>query len=207
MREFPLANHKYRSIDLTFQYVGTGRLRVSGSYVLSRNTGNYTGLYAGDGQLANAGSQFDNHDSLAISQGLLPNDQTHVVKLFGSYQLDFGLTAGVYGLWQSGTPLDERGFGEGGAAFLRPRGTAGRAPSLWDLSMRLDYQLPWVAIRGAATRMILDLNHIGSPRRPVEVNQLHYFGLTAADGVNPNYGQAQVDQPPMSVRLGIVSGF
>ena len=73
--------------------------------------------------------------------------------------------------------------------------------------MRLDYQLPWVAVRGAATRVILDLNHIGSPRRPVAVSQLHDFGLTADDGVNPNYGQAQVNQPPMGVRLGIVSGF
>ena len=73
--------------------------------------------------------------------------------------------------------------------------------------MRFDYQLPWVAVRGAATRVILDLNHIGSPRGTVAVDQLHYFGLTADDGINPRYGQARVNQPPMSVRLGIVSGF
>jgi hypothetical protein len=36
---------------------------------------------------------------------------------------------------------------------------------------------------------------------------VHYFGLTADDGINPNYGHALVRQPPMSVRLGIVSGF
>ena len=42
LRDFPLPDHKYRSIDLTFQYVGTGPMRLSGSYVLSRNTGNYT---------------------------------------------------------------------------------------------------------------------------------------------------------------------
>jgi hypothetical protein len=53
----------------------------------------------------------------------------------------------------------------------------------------------------------MDLNHIGSPRGTVAVDQLHYFGLTADDGVNPTYGQALVRQPPMSVRLGIVSGF
>ena len=207
LRDFPMPDHKYRSIDLTVQYAGPGPLRLSGSYVLSRNTGNYRGLYAGDDQFANGGSQFDNHDSLVISRGPLPNDQTHVAKLFGSYRLDFGLTAGVYGIWESGTPLSELGIGEGGVAFLRPRGTAGRAPSLWDLNMRLDYQLPWVAVRGAATRVILDLSHIGSPRRPVAVDQVHYFGLTADDGVNPNYGHALVRQPPMSVRLGIVSGF
>ena len=160
----------------------------------------------GTGRNANAGSQFDTHDSLAISQGLLPNDRTHVAKLFGSYRLNFGLTAGVYGIWESGTPLSELGFGEG-FRYLKPRGTAGRAPSLWDLNMRLNYQLPWVAVRGAATRVILDLNHIGSSRGTVAVDQLHYFGLTASDGVNPRYGQALVNQPPMSVRLGIVSGF
>ena len=207
LRDFPSADHKYRSIDLTVEYVGAGPLRLSGSYVLSRNTGNYRGLYAGDGQNANAGSQFDNHDSLVISRGPLPNDRTHVVKLFGSYRLDFGLTAGVYGIWESGTPLSELGFGEGGLKYLRPRGTAGRLPSLWDLNIRLDYQLPWLAVRGAATRVILDLDHIGSPRHTVAVDQLHYFGLTADDGINPTYGQALVRQPPMSVRLGIVSGF
>ena len=175
--------------------------------MLSRNTGNYTGLYAGDGQAANAGSQFDNHDSLAISTGLLPNDQTHVAKLYGSYRLKFGLTVGVYGIWQSGTPLSELGIGEHVLAYLKPRGSAGRLPSLYDLNMRFNYQLPWVAVRGGATQVIMDLSHIGSPRGAVAVDQLHFFGLTADDGVNPNYGRALVRQPPMSVRLGIVSDF
>jgi hypothetical protein len=207
LSEFPTPNHKYRAIELTLERAGRGPLYLRASYVLSRNTGNYNGLWVGDGQLANAGSQFDNHDSLVISTGPLPNDRTHVVKLMGSYRLRFGLTLGMYGAWQSGTPLNEYGLNGGSLAFLRPRGSAGRTPSLWDLSLRLDYRVPRVAVRGAATRVILDLEHIGSPRRPVAVDQLHYFGLGPQNGTNPRYGQATVNQPPMSLRLGVVTGF
>jgi hypothetical protein len=206
LSEFPMPNHKYRAIELTVERAARGPLYLRASYVISRNSGNYNGLWVGDGQLANAGSQFDNHDSLVISTGPLPNDRTHIVKLMGSYRLRFGLTVGMYAIWQSGTPLNEYGLGKG-VVFLRPRGTAGRMPSLWNLNLRLDYQPPWAAVRGAASRVILDLEHIGSPRKPLRVDQLHYFGLGPQDGPNPTYGQALVNQPPMSLRLGVVAGF
>jgi hypothetical protein len=211
MALFPAPDHRYRALEFSVERVGPGRLHLRMSYVLSRNTGNYLGLFAGDGQHANAGTQFDNHDSLLISKGPLPNDRTHVVKLLGSYRTGFGLTVGGYGSWQSGTPLSELGFdGVANALFLRPRGTAGRTPSLWDLNLRLDYQLPGLALRGAGSRLILDLEHIGSPRKPVHVDEFRYYSIDSLGqpfDPNPRYGQPLQYQPPMSARLGMVVGF
>ena len=210
MALFPAPDHRYRALEFSVERVGPGRLHLRISYVLSRNTGNYLGLFAGDGQYANAGTQFDNHDSLLISKGPLPNDRTHVVKLLGSYRTGFGLMVGGYGSWQSGTPLSELGFDGANNLFLRPRGTAGRTPSLWDLNLRLDYRLPGIALRGAGSRVILDLEHIGSPRKPVHVDQFRYFSIDSLgqpSDPNPRYGQPLQYQPPMSMRLGMVVGF
>jgi hypothetical protein len=180
------------------------------SYVLSRNTGNYLGLFAGDGQLANAGTQFDRHRSRVISKGLLPNDRTHVVKFSGSYRTGFGLTVGSYAFWQSGSPLSRLGLTPESALFLSHRGTIGRTPSLWDLNLRLDYQLPGLVLRGAASRIILDLDHIGSPRKALDLDQIQFTSVDSqghAADPNPLYGRPLQFQPPMSMRLGIVVGF
>ena len=207
MAAFPAPNHHYRAVELTVERLAIGNLWLLASYVLSRNTGNYNGLWAGDGQPANGSSQFDVHDSLVISTGPLPNDHTHVVKLAGAYHFPFGLTTGVVASWSSGGPLNEYGVNGGYFAFLRPRGTAGRSPSLWDLNLRLDYELPGLTVRGSVTRLILDLQHIGSPRGAEKLDQLHYFGFGPAAGTNPHYGQATVYQLPMTLRMGVVAGF
>ena len=210
MALFPAPDHGYRALEFSLERVGPGRLHLRMSYVLSRNSGNYLGLFAGDGQFANASTQFDNKGGLIISKGPLPNDRTHVVKLLGSYRTGVGLTVGGYGFWQSGTPLSKLGFDGGNPLFLSPRGTAGRTPSLWDLNLRLEYQLPGVSLRGAGSRVILDLTHVGSPRKPVVLDQLRFASIDSLgqpSDPNPRYGQPLQYQPPMSVRLGVVVGF
>ena len=126
MKSFPVPDHTYQALEFGVERLGPGPWHLRISYVLSRNVGNYLGLFAGDGQLANAGTQFDNHRSRVISKGPLPNDRTHVVKFNGSYRTGFGLTVGSYAFWQSGTPLSSLGF-DGRKSYLpqpsRERGT------------------------------------------------------------------------------------
>ena len=206
---FPKPIHRYEALELTLQNSGSAKLHFLASYVLSRNWGNYAGLYAPEGSPPNASIQFDNHDSLAISSGPLPNDRTHAVKLSGAYRFGFGLTAGTSAFWQSGTPLNEYGIVQAGdyQAFLRPRGTAGRTPGTWDLNLRFDYAFR----RGAGPKITLDVTHIGSPRGAVAFDQQHYTGTPDASGnqtdPNPIYQQVLVYQPAMFVRLGAMVGF
>ena len=60
---------------------------MQGSYVLSRLEGNYEGLFSNDnGQLdPNITSKYDIPSLLCNGYGLLPNDRTHVLKLYGGY--------------------------------------------------------------------------------------------------------------------------
>jgi len=60
------------------------------------------------------------------------------------------------------------------------------------------------------TRLILDVFHIASQRKAVDIDQVRYFG-TDENGnpvnPNPNYGEVYRYQPSMSVRLGMEVSF
>jgi hypothetical protein len=147
------------------------------------------------------------------STGLLPNDRTHVFKFSGSYHFDFGLTAGTFLLWQSGTPLSEWGgssIGPPWYAFLRQRGTAGRTPSIFDVNLRFSYNLKKLIETSWEQRLLLDIFHLGSNRTPVDFEQIHYYNLDENGNqinLNPQYNLPTRFQPPMSLRLGIEMSF
>jgi len=92
---------------------------------------------------ANSTSQFDLPEMLVNATGLLPNDRTHVFKLFGSYATRFGLTLGASFIAESGIPLSEHGGSSIGYPlnFVTERGSNGRTPALWDLGLRSVYAL------------------------------------------------------------------
>ena len=211
----PEAERTYTALELTAKR-SAQRFRVSASYVLSRNRGNYTGQYSSDQRDATPGNNF----SLQIpehndkTKGLLPNDRTHVFKLHGTYRATSSLQGGAFFTWQSGTPLSEFGQSEFGLSrplFLVERGSAGRTPSLWDLNLRLTYDLPRLGRAQRQGRLILDVLHLGSPREGVATDQWRYWGRDPETGEqtnpNPNFGLATRHQPPMSARLGFELDF
>jgi hypothetical protein len=188
------------------------RLRYRGSYVLSRTWGNYPGLFVSDFGYANPGIQaaFWTPAQAQNSAGLLPNDRPHVLKLVGDYRTMFGLTAGAFFTWQSGTPLNGFGsappFGVGTPAFLVPRGSTGRTPSIWDLALRIAYETPWPAKH---SRFLLDLLQIGNPRQAVRQDEFRFRAFDANGMPIPNaeYLTPVAYQPPMTGRLGIEISF
>jgi Carboxypeptidase regulatory-like domain len=214
LSNFPRARRRYTALELTFERLGDARFTFLMSYVLSRTWGNYTGLFASDVSQGapNVSAQFDFVEQTPNGTGLLPNDRTHVLKFFGAYRFDFGLTTGASFLWERGTPLSEYGgifTGPPYWSFLRPRGTAGRTPTIWDLNLRFTYLVP---VRRASPRpeVVLDLFHVGSPRRAVTFDQVHYTGVDQVGnqtGANVNYGVVTQYQPPMSARLGLLVAF
>ncbi len=208
----PGPKRDYTALGITVARSGTDNLSFLASYVLSRSWGNYTGLFASDQGVSNPNHNF----SLSIpeqavnSTGRLPNDRPHVFKLLGSYRLDFGLTVGTFFTVQSGTPLNE--FGASWAffrpVFLAPRGSAGRTSTIWDLNLRLTYRLQ--RIGWAPGSLILDIEHIGSPRKAVWAEQVRFGGIDEDGnqiGPNPGFGKALAYQPPMRLRLGFQGNF
>jgi hypothetical protein len=211
---FPKMKRNYGALELTYQQRIREDLSVLASYVLSRNYGNYSGLFDSDygNPYPNASAQFDTPDGVVNAEGLLPNDRTHVFKISGSYRMGAGVTVGAFGTWESGTPLNEFGIdpklGSGSPfpIFLQERGTAGHTPSIWDLSMRLTYEPSIFAGDLWRSRLTADFLHIGSQRAAVDYDQMHYNDVDSEGNQtdpNPTYGWATAYQPPMVVRLGL----
>ena len=215
LTDYPFPRRDYLSLEVTLEKSWGNKANLLASYVLSRNYGNYVGLYDQDANYAapNVSPQWDYPDLFKNSIGLLPNDRTHVFKLNASYRFDFGLTCATSFFWESGTPLSEFSGSHGGTVWvvnLVPRGSAGRLPSLWDLNMRFAYGMPFWNFGQLRPRLILDLFHVASQKQVVMQDQLHYNDLDASGNPvfpNPSYGMPTKFQPPMSVRLGMEVNF
>ena len=208
---WPRPRREYTALILTLERHEDERFNFLASYVLSRNYGNYGGLFdaAYPPAAPNFGTLFDDLTSTRqFGTGLLPNDRTHTFKFSGSYRFDFGLSAGIAFIAQTGTPLSEYVglITPNTGALYAPRGSAGRTPAIWDLSARLLYDLPAVAF--SRVGFIVDVFHIASQRRPVDVQQGRGI-LDPVTGLQPisNYGQPNRYQPPMSARLGMEMRF
>jgi len=211
----PEMQREYLALELSLAGQ-RGPLSVLASYVLSRTHGNYTGLFDSNVNFDYPG---DNHypdlvEQIPNSTGLLPNDRRHALKLSGSYRFDWGLTAGTFVAWQSGTPLSRFGSTDWGPpwyVFLDERGTAGRTPALLDLNLRLAYNLPGLFGSTLRPKVLLDVFHIGNRRTAVYYDQIAFTGVDPNTGKqrdpNPNYLAPIQFQPPTTVRLGLVIGF
>lgn len=215
LSEFPEFTRTYTALMLKLEKFKSERFNFIASYVLSRNYGNYSGVYDAEHRLEfpNATRTLAKLEQIPNNTGLLPNDRTHSFKFIGSYVFDFGLSFGSSFFWQSGTPLNEFGGSVWGApfhTFLVQRGTAGRTTSIWDLNFRLSYNLNNVFRSNSYQRLILDIFHVASRREIVDVEQRHYF-MADAEGnqmsENPTYLEPFKFQPPMTMRLGIEVGF
>jgi hypothetical protein len=210
----PPFKRRYTAIELTLGGRLSRGVELSAAYVLSRSWGNYPGLYDSDieGENPNAPQSSGFPEQVPNSWGPLPNDRPHVFKLFGSAQMTRQLALGLFATWQSGTPLNEFGALPNLPAsdvFISPRGSAGRTPSHWDLNFRGTYILPDLA-GGVSSRIVLDVFHVGSPRRAVSFDQVHYQDVDASGNQilpNPNYLRPTRYQSPMSARLGLIASF
>ena len=212
----PQMEREYRALELTFEKSRGKHFNFLTSYVLSRNYGNYEGLYeasSGLGMTRTNSLGYDWPDQQVNIDGLLFNDRTHVFKFSGSYRFDFGLTSGIFFLWQSGTPINELGRSEGlgpRTIFLQPRGSLGRSPSLWDLNLRFSYSFNKLLGSAVKPKLLLDILHLGSQREAVAIDQTRFFGIDENGNQttpNPNYLEPLAFQPPMTIRLGMEITF
>lgn len=209
----PKPIRRYSALEFTAVGEQHG-VKYRSSYVMSRNWGNYTGFFGSDLGFPNPGGNaaFIAPHQAVNSEGLLPNDRTHVLKFSGARSLPRNLTTGLTFTWQSGSPLNE--FAPSPVAglaiqraFVVRRGSAGRTPSLWDVSARLAYAVG--AAERLNSRILLDVLHLGNPQRVVWVEELKYLvnNAGAFANLNPRYGEPIAFQRPMMARLGWETDF
>jgi hypothetical protein len=98
----------------------------------------------------------------------------------------------------SGTPLNEF---ENAAfpprwKYSKKRGSAGRTPSIWDLNLRLSYEIPRLWSTGIRARFFLDLLHIRDSQevKPLRIDE---------NKDNTTYGEVILYQKPITARLGL----
>jgi hypothetical protein len=202
---WPRPQRDHTALILSVERSNDPHFNFFASYTLSRNYGNYGGLY--DHVLTgypNITLAFDlPSDTWKYGTGLLPNDRPHVFKLAASYSFDFGLAAGILLTAQSGTPIDEFAWNDTTWVLTAPRGTPGRTPATWNLSARFSYELP-IGIF-PRTLLMLDAFNIASQEKATNVQQIrgHIDATGQYDDIDPTYKEPYTYQRPMSVRLGI----
>jgi hypothetical protein len=217
---FAAPEREYRALQLSFQKRLRGNWQVAGSYVYSKNEGNYTGLVQQDvGQTApNLTRDFDLPEFGHNASGLLPNDRTHHAKLFGSYQWSFGLLGGFFAQYLSGTPISKYGrqfpFG---SRFITARGSAGRTPDLFLLDLRAEYP---IRLGDLTISLFADVFNAMDTQKQVFVDETWTLararttenpnecggpgtgpGTDCPDG-NPNWGKPILFHEPRTLRIG-----
>ena len=179
----PLAERLYNAMELRLDRRFSNNYFFNVSYTFSRLTGNYSGLSSSDepdalgvGRSSPNVNRFFDLPFLGFNtngqpdNGLLATDRPHVVKVFGSYTLDWknafghrldgsGTNSTEFGasfIGMSGTPLSTRVQLYGAYTFLNTRGDLGRTPAF----TQTDFQLTHTVKLGGDGRYALkfDLN-------------------------------------------------
>ena len=210
----PEAKRSFGSVELSLEHQFNDKWYMRASYVWSRSFGNTEGLVNSTIDQTDTGTteDFDYPEFAAGSNGVLPNDRTHTLKVFGAYQLTDEWTVGGNLLAQTGRPIscigitpDDNtynyiGYGDGAAFYycngqLSPRGTAGRTPVLWNLDLNVDYKPSWAK----GLTLAVDVHNVFNKHTVTEVNEAaeDAFGTY----YDYNYRQPTNWQQPRYVRL------
>lgn len=204
--KFPKPTRIYKALEFTVDKRFSNNWQMGGSYVLSRLEGNYEGLYSNDnGQLdPNITSKYDIPSLLVNAYGLLPNDRTHNVKLYGSYHftnIPLDLNAGFY--LQSGTPIsklgadDAYGVNEG---FAGVRGSAGRTPTIWWIDFGAQYTFK-LGFSNLALRA--DIFNLTNEQRTTRVDQTYNEINTQDIQTNPYFKMETQHQRARRIRFAV----
>ena len=213
---------RYRALQFTFQRRLQGNWQLFGSYVYSKDEGNYPGPDANFGS-ANITGITDRPEFFQNVSGLLSNDRTHQAKLYGSYHWFFGLTSGFSSRYLSGTPISKLGVFPGtngfGRRLITPRGSAGRTPDLFTFDLHLAYPIHF-GKGGLTAEVFADLFNVADSQKATRVDETWTNasapkttdpnecggpgtgpGTACPDG-NPNWGGPLAFQDPRTLRFG-----
>ncbi|HSE39377.1 MAG TPA: TonB-dependent receptor [Acidobacteriota bacterium] len=200
----PELTRKYKALVITAEKRLSNRSQLTASYRYAQLTGNYTG------QDRTGAADFATSDftQFNYAEGPLPDDIRHMVKLFGSYQVNDNLNTGVSFYFETGRPITSRReiiFGPLGAADsfpITPRGALGRTDSVTNIDIHADYSLTFW--KDQRLTVGIDVFNIFNSEAVTDVNEIqvrYWFYSRTEPDYNPSFLNPLATQTPRSVRL------
>jgi hypothetical protein len=216
---FPAMTRDYKALELTFEKRMSNNWQLMGSYRYATLKGNYEGLFRRDngqsdpnitslGDFAQCHANPDgsctpsNFIGYTFAAGPLPNQQKHVVKLYATYQFNFGLNAGGGVNYNTGNPRQEMGaiaYYGSYERLLTPRGGLGNSPSITTVDIHADYNL-----KLGAGKMIfgMDVFNLFNAQNALNYDDgSQQDNLTWTPPPNPDYKLITEYQLPRAVRF------
>ncbi len=182
------------------------------SYTWSQSYGNYEGYVNSDIGQDDAGitQTFDFAGLSDNSNGFLPNDRRHNVKVFGAYAWDFGLQVGSNFWYRTGRPINAFGIHPtdpwaeqyGVFSFFNqtvacPRGCMGTTPDTWALDLNVKYDF---TLAGLNMNVRADVFNVLNNQETTQVQE----GADQTTGaINPNFQEITDTQAARRVRFGV----
>jgi hypothetical protein len=217
----------YNAVEFSFEKAFDGTWGLAGSYTYSASKGTAEGYVNStiDQEDAGVSQDFDFGTFTHGSNGFLPNDRTHAIKLFGNYGVTENFRLGANLNSTSGRPLSRIGFvpsttpgdasrytsastyyylNSAGVTVLGQRGGEGRTP--W--TNTLDVQAAYTMKLGGEKKLTLqaDIFNVFNSQQATELNEINDYsrGTTTVGTLgrlSMNYGNPTSFQAPRSVRL------
>ncbi len=223
---------KYDALEITLRKDFMDGWQVFAWYRISQLWGNYEGLFRNDNGQSdpNLTSLFDfptntryifeeiqalcpTLDEKCIENlpatmdgqgrsGFLNTDRTHMLAISGVYTTEIGLTIGVVGRYQSGTPITGLGYHflyeNAGEIPIGKRGKYGRTKDTYNLDLHLDYIFE--IGDGWKAQLLLDVMNLLNNQEAVSIVQNQEL---AANTIDPDFLRTNRYQLPRQVRLGL----
>jgi len=218
----------YNALQFTLERPNDGRWGMQASYTYAKSKGTAEGYVQSQLNQEDAGvtQDFDFGSFTDGSDGYLPNDRRHVIKIFGNVSLNPEFRVGANLTVASGRPLSCVGFVPptvpdyaGASAYssassyyclqsttegakLVQRGSVGRTPWTNQLDLQFSYQPSW-----AKKKLTLqaDVFNVFNNQEVIEQQEVRDYSRATSVGapytLNANYGQPTGFQSARAVRL------
>jgi hypothetical protein len=215
---FPKIERTYKAVDLFAEHPLRNGWYGKVNYTWSRSKGNMEGQTRSDTGQTDVGTTaaWDFPEFARDSSGVLPNDRTHQLKLFGFYELNPEWSVGGNALVQSGRPKVCLGTNEvadagesnpyGGpgygaeyfwcAGHPAPRGSLGRLP----VEKRLDLNVVYRPASAKGLALKAEVFNVFNAQTVLARQEVYDDGGAAPLA---NYGEARTTASPRSVRLTV----
>jgi hypothetical protein len=228
----PKAKRHYSALELRLNKRLSSRWQGGVNLTLSRLSGNYSGLASSDEQNRNSPNVERYFDWWVLSydadwnliDGPLPTDRRYVLKMYGSYYFDFGLTLGLSQVVMDGTPhqtdftiMSMDGW------YPNNRGDMGRSATIAQTDLYAEYNFKLGDYRAQLNVNVSNLfdqstayrlyhwynnNNPGYTDEQVAAmyashTPIPWQTLAGPGDINPRYGMEYSFMDPRSIRLGI----
>jgi hypothetical protein len=196
----PTATRNYNSVEGRFEKRLADNWLFVGSYLWSRDAGNYSGLSSSDEPSAATGLGRDNpntsrdfdYPAMSFDQrghvldGIFDTDRTHQVKLQGLYLLKWGTSVGLNEYIASGTPITRQVpiiSPDNYPIRYRGRGSEGRMPlfSQSDLFVQHSFRI------GGSRAIQVNANVLNLFNQHVATSKVGLMRRTGAIPLGPGY--------------------